>query len=228
MTSVLPSSLATGLNALSWLTYQLTTTPMSIKTDLGTFANADVDSAAMQRVYDGFARMMRFVGTMEDARMHRQFVYEGYAQVKFVFLVHAASQIPWGVLSAFQFNNALRTRYPTLHRWTGRVLLASLVPVVVTGVQLVFASRVLSGVEKAPFSLLIGGYPAYHALKGYLALAAPPQGRSRVANVRTHQFHLTKTSIFLTTIPAIRFAFMVLLKVAGRIPGLRESERALL
>ncbi|KAI9023192.1 hypothetical protein DFJ74DRAFT_668083 [Hyaloraphidium curvatum] len=133
-----------------------------------------------------------------------------------VFLLHNAAAILWGVLSPFQFSAQLRDRFPSLHAWTGRLLLLSLLPASLTGFRLGLNSRI-GRAKMAPLGAFMALYVLYQAFAGWAAMRARPR------RLFEHRVRMSKLGIFLLGVPLTRPVFVWLLGFADRMPAPRRD-----
>jgi uncharacterized membrane protein len=72
-------------------------------------------------------------------------------------LVHIVPAMLFMILGPLQFVRSLRTKYPQIHRWSGRIFLAASAVVGITGLTLAFGKTV-GGVDEKAAIVLFGSF----------------------------------------------------------------------
>jgi uncharacterized membrane protein len=80
-----------------------------------------------------------------------------FADRRTLTFVHILPGALFMVLGPLQFVRGLRSKYPQVHRWCGRIFLAASVTVGVTGLTLAFG-KTIGGVDEKAAVVLFGGF----------------------------------------------------------------------
>jgi hypothetical protein len=95
------------------------------------------------------------------------FPEEEFARNALLTLVHILPGLLFVVLGLLQFIKSIRFRWPHVHRWTGRIVLASGILIGITGMIMGFKMPV-SGVSLTSATTLFGALFLFSLVKGFL------------------------------------------------------------
>ena len=110
-------------------------------------------------------------GALSSARNPAAALDAHFANERTLVLTHILPAILFMILGPLQFARGLRSRYPQLHRWSGRIFLAASALVGVTGLRLAYGKTIGGMDEKAAivlfgtFFLISLGSALRHALR---------------------------------------------------------------
>ena len=134
-------------------------------------------------------------------------------------LLHMAPGALLMLLAPFQFSRRLRSRYPAVHRWSGRFLLTLVAASGVAGIYLGLA-RPYGGAWESGAAVLFGGFFVFAAARGFLAIR-----RRDVARHREWMIRMFATAL---AISVMRVAGMSSVAIFGTEAGVSPEAFALL
>lgn len=112
------------------------------------------------------------------------------------------------VLALLQFSRRIRTRWPVVHRWNGRVLLAAVVAIAGSGLWFAVATP-LGGLVELLAVVVFGGFFVWAALQGWMAIR-----RGRPALHRQWMIRMFGTALGISVIRVLQLAALALTDLA--------------
>ncbi len=139
---------------------------------------------------------------------------EGFEQYPNATLAHVAPGLLYLALAPLQFVKSIRSKYPALHRWSGRLLV---VLSLVLGAAAVFIGLVFpySGL---PEQIVIAGFGTFFlaaAIKGFLC--------ARQKNFKAHREWMMRSFAIGLAIVTMRLIFVPILIIIGN-PSVEDAQ----
>lgn len=139
-----------------------------------------------------------------------------FANRRTLTLTHILPAMLFMVLGPLQLVRGLRSRYPRIHRWSGRIFLAASAVVGVTGLTLAFG-KTIGGVDEKAAILLFGSFFLIALAKGLRHALRREFAQHREWMIRGYAIGLA-----VATIRPIMAAFFALAVLQGHRPEPKE------
>jgi uncharacterized membrane protein len=136
----------------------------------------------------------------------------GFARHPVLTMVHIIPGLVFVVLGPLQFVQKLRNRRPRLHRWTGRIVLAS--GTIIGGTALVMSTQMaIGGVNEAAATILFAVLFLFALIKGFTSIR-----RGNVALHREWMIRAFAIGLAVTTVRPIMGVFFATRRISHLTP----------
>jgi len=161
----------------------------------------------------GVRRMMHLFGAAPSRGAPEMAVLDsGFAQHPVLTMVHILPGLLFVVLGPLQFVQTIRRRAPRVHRWIGRIVVAS--GIVIGGTALVMSPQIaIGGANETAATLLFGVLFLFALVKGFVAIRA-----RRIAQHREWMIRAFATGLAVAAVRPIVGIFFATRKLTHLSP----------